>query len=114
MVSGTSWEPFPKKKKTLFFVGSFFKVVPLNAAAIKSKSSRNWTLFICFPPPCPLTPKFGQYTPQTSLPLSISLGTAGLQNGQFRLEGPPNKDFFDFIERLCLSTVRVDVAFPFP
>ena len=86
-----------------FLLVLLFKVVPLNAASIKSKRSRNWTLFICFPRSCPLTPNFGQYTPRTSL-----------QNGQFRFEGPPNKDFFDIIERFCLFTARVDVAFPFP
>ena len=85
-----------------------------------STSFKNWVLPICSPPPCPLDFKICSLYPSNILrPFHILWGAAVLQNGKFRFEGPPNKDFFRLYREVllqqsgCQKVSRKGDCFPF-
>ena len=85
-----------------------------------STSFKNWVLPICFPPPCPLDFKIcSLYASNILRPFHILWGAAVLQNGKFRFEGPPNKDFFRLYREVllqqsgCQKVSRKGDCFPF-
>ena len=86
---------------------------------IQKVPETGWTLFICFPPPGPLNSKIWSvrapnilatfYTATHRGPQDSKMDSSGLKDTQIETN---LLILVDFIEKFCLSTARVHVAFP--